>query len=147
MSQPHEEIASRLAELDPAIELIAVESHGPDSLRIYIDHPDGVDLELCERATAQLGDLLLSYSLEVSSPGSDRPLSKPEHFRRYLGRRVRVRTREALDGRRNFTGTIEAADDVAVQVALSDSGDHVTIPHERIHRTNLVPEIPEGASK
>ncbi len=60
---------------------------------------------------------------------------------------MRVRTREALEGRRNFTGTIEAADDVAVQVALSDGGAHVTIPHERIHRTNLVPEIPEGASQ
>ena len=106
-----------------------------------------MDLGLCERATAQLGDLLLSYSLEVSSPGSDRPLSKPEHYRRYLGRRVRVRTREALEGRRNFTGTIEAADEEAVQVALSDGGAHVTIPHEQIHRSNLVPDIPEGVSQ
>jgi ribosome maturation factor RimP len=147
MSELQETISSRLAELDPAIELIAVESSGPDSLRVFIDHPGGVDLALCERATAQLRDLLLSYSLEVSSPGSDRPLSKPEHFRRYLGRRVRVRTRQALEGRRNFTGTIEAADEEAVQVALSESGAHVTIPHERIHRSNLVPDIAEGVSQ
>jgi ribosome maturation factor RimP len=147
MSELQETISSRLAELDPAIELIAVESSGPDSLRIFIDHPGGVDLALCERATAQLRDLLLSYSLEVSSPGSDRPLSKPEHFRRYLGRRVRVRTRQALEGRRNFTGTIEGADEEAVEVALSDSGAQVTIPHERIHRSNLVPDIAEGVSQ
>jgi ribosome maturation factor RimP len=147
MSELQETISSRLAELDPAIELIAVESSGPDSLRVFIDHPGGVDLALCERATAQLRDLLLSYSLEVSSPGSDRPLSKPEHFRRYLGRRVRVRTRQALEGRRNFTGTIEGADEEAVEVALSDSGAQVTIPHERIHRSNLVPDIAEGVSQ
>jgi ribosome maturation factor RimP len=146
MNDLEQTISSRLAELDPAIELIAVQDSGPEALRIYIDHPGGVDLGLCERATAQLSDLLLSYSLEVSSPGSDRPLSKPEHFRRYLGRRVRVRTREALEGRRNFTGTIEAADEEAVRVAPSD-GPPVTIPHERIHRSNLVPDIAEGVSQ
>ncbi len=146
MSDLPQTITSRLAELDPAIELIAVENSGPESLRIYIDHPGGVDLGLCERVTAQLGELLLSYSLEVSSPGSDRPLSRPEHYRRYLGRRVRVRTREVLDGRRNFTGTIEAADEEAVRVALIDGGAHVTIPHERIYRSSLVPDIAEGVS-
>jgi ribosome maturation factor RimP len=146
MSDLQEEISSRLPELDPAIELVAVEKSGPEGLRIYVDHPDGVDIALCERVTKQLADLLAEYSLEVSSPGSDRPLSKPEHFRRYLGRRVRVRTRDAVEGRRNFTGTIEAADEQGVQVALSDDG-HVTIPHERIHRSNLVPDIPEGVSQ
>ncbi len=147
MSEPEDTISTRLVALDPEIDLIAVEKSGPEGLRIYVDHPDGVDLALCERVTAHLNDLLLEYSLEVSSPGSDRPLSKPEHFRRYLGRRVRVRTRQALEGRRNFTGTIEAADDEGVQVALSDSGAHVTIPHERIHRSNLVPDIAEGVSQ
>jgi ribosome maturation factor RimP len=140
-------ISDRLAELDPGVELVTVEPSGPETLRIYIDHPDGVDLALCERVTRQLNDLLLSYTLEVSSPGLDRPLSKPEHFRRYLGWRVRVRTRDAVEGRRNFTGTIEAADDEGVQVALSDSGGQVTIPHERIDRSNLVPDIAEGVSQ
>ena len=147
MSELQETISSRLTELDPQIELIEVSSSGPESLRVFIDHPDGVDLALCERVTEQLGDLLLNYSLEVSSPGSDRPLSKPEYFRRYLGRQVRVRTREALEGRRNFTGTIAAADEDVVEVALSDSGARVTIPHERIHRSNLVPDIAEGVSQ
>ncbi len=146
MSDLQEDISSRLPELDPAIELVAVEKSGPEGLRIYVDHPDGVDIALCERVTKQLAGLLAEYSLEVSSPGSDRPLSKPEHFRRYLGRRVRVRTRDAVEGRRNFTGTIEAADEQGVQVALSDDG-RVTIPHERIHRSNLVPDIPEGVSQ
>ena len=69
MRERQDSISSRLAELDPAIELIAVEESGPEALRIYIDHPGGVDLGLCERVTAHLSDLLSSYSLEVSSPG------------------------------------------------------------------------------
>ena len=94
--------------------MIALERPAAETLRLYIDHPDGVDLALCERVTGELRDLLESYSLEVSSPGIDRPLTKPEHFRRYLGRRVKVRTSEAIDGRRNFTGTLTEADDEGV---------------------------------
>jgi ribosome maturation factor RimP len=134
-------IEERLAELDPSIELIALENPSPDGLRLYIDHPGGVDLALCERVTHQLRDLLLDHSLEVSSPGFERPLTKPEHFRRFRGRRVRVRTRDALEGRRNFTGTIADADASAVSVDLGDRA--VTIPHERIRRSNLVPELKE----
>ena len=111
MRDLQEEIQEKLSQLDPQIELIALENPAPDSLRLYIDHPDGVNLELCERATRQLGDLLVDYSLEVSSPGAERPLTKPEHFRRFRGRRVRVRTEEELAGRRSFTGTIADADE------------------------------------
>jgi ribosome maturation factor RimP len=133
-------IETRLADLDPQLELIALEQTGPDALRLYIDHPGGVDLRLCERVTNQLRDLLLvEYSLEVSSPGAERPLTKPEHFRRFLGRRVRVRTRDELHGRRSFTGTIAAADERGVEVALPEGA--VTIPHERIRRSNLIPEV------
>jgi ribosome maturation factor RimP len=135
-------IEERLAQLDPQIELIALETPSPDALRLYIDHPQGVDLELCERVTNQLRELLLDHSLEVSSPGSERPLTKPGHFRRFRGRRVRVRTREALEGRRSFTGTIANADTSGVSVDLGDRA--VTIPHERIRRSNLVPEPKEG---
>ena len=133
------DIERRLGELDPAIELIALEHPAPDALRLFIDHPDGVTLGLCEEVTSHLRDLLVDHSLEVSSPGSERPLTKPEHFRRFLGRRVRVRTREPLEGKRSFTGTISAADDEGVEVALPDGA--VTIPHERIRRSNLVPEV------
>lgn len=139
MKDLQEDIETRLAELDPSLELIALERPGPDALRLYVDHPAGVDLSLCERVTNSLRDLLFEYSLEVSSPGAERPLTKPEHFRRFLGSRVRVRTREALEGRRSFTGTIEAADDGGVEVALSEG--KVRIPHERIRRSNLIPEV------
>ena len=137
-SELQETIEHRLGEYDPEIEVIALERPASESLRLYIDHPGGVDLALCERVTDQLRDLLTRWSLEVSSPGTDRPLTKPEHFRRFLGRKVRVRTREPLEGRRNFTGTIADADDQAVEVALADGA--VSIPHERIRRSNLVPE-------
>jgi ribosome maturation factor RimP len=142
MQDLQNKIEERLAQLDPSIELVALENPSPDALRLYIDHPDGVDLGLCERVTEQLRDLLLDHSLEVSSPGLERPLTKPEHFRRFRGRRVRVRTREQLQGQRNFTGTIADADASGVSVDLGDRS--VTIPHERIRRSNLVPELQEG---
>jgi ribosome maturation factor RimP len=142
MTDLQRHIEERLAQLDPQIELIALETPSTDGLRLYIDHPQGVDLGLCERVTNQLRELLFDHSLEVSSPGSERPLTKPEHFRRFRGRRVRVRTREALEGRRSFTGTIANADTSGVSVDLGDRA--VTIPHERIRRSNLVPEPKEG---
>jgi ribosome maturation factor RimP len=132
------QIESRLSDLDPAIELIALEHPAGETLRLYIDHPDGVDLALCERVTVQLRDLLEAWTLEVSSPGTDRPLTKPEHFHRFMGRRVRVRTREAIEGQRSFTGTLTAADDGGVRIE-ADRGE-VEIPHARIRRSNLVPE-------
>jgi len=135
-------IERRLGDLDPAIELIAVEQPAAESLRIYVDHPDGVDLALCEQVSAQLRDLLERWSLEVSSPGTDRPLTKPEHFRKFLGRRVRVRTQEAIEGQRNFTGTITAAGDEGVSLE-AESGS-VEIPFAGIRRSNLVPELHGG---
>ena len=69
-------------------------SSGP-TLRLFIDHPDGVTLAVCERVTGHLTDYRERYSLEVSSPGQDRPLTKPQHYSRFLGRRARVRLREA----------------------------------------------------
>jgi ribosome maturation factor RimP len=81
-------------------------------------------------------DLLEAYSLEVSSPGPERPLTKPEHFRRYLGRRVRVRTREEVEGHKSFTGRLTGADDESVSV---DSGDGpVAIPLAAVRRSNLL---------
>jgi ribosome maturation factor RimP len=141
MERLEQEIQDRIAELDSELELIALERPAAETLRLYIDHPDGVDLALCERVTNHLRDLLTRYSLEVSSPGLDRPLTKPDHFRRFRGRRVRVRTREAIGGRRNFTGTIADADERAVRV--EDSGHEFEIPMAGIHRSNLVPELPE----
>jgi ribosome maturation factor RimP len=137
-----ETIEARLREFDPEVELIALEQPAVETLRLYIDRPGGVDLALCETVTGELRDLLERFSLEVSSPGIDRPLTKPEHFRRFLGRRVRVRTREPIEGRRNFTGTLAEADDDSVMVAAE--GSPVRIPLEGIKRSNLVGELEFG---
>jgi ribosome maturation factor RimP len=135
-------IEQRIDEFDPRVELIALERPAAETLRLYIDHPDGVDLALCERVTSELRDLLESWSLEVSSPGADRPLTKPEHYRRFLGRRVKVRTEDEIAGRRNFTGTLTEADDDSV--SLDADGDPVRIPLAGIRRSNLIPEFEFG---
>ncbi len=132
------QIEQRLSDLDPTIELIALEQPAAETLRLYIDHPDGVDLALCERVTEQLRDLLETWSLEVSSPGADRPLTKPEHFSRFMGRRVRVRTREAIEGQRSFTGTLTGADEGGVRIRATEG--EVEIPLSRIRRSNLIPD-------
>ncbi len=135
-SEIQEHIESRLAGTEPGVEVLLAEQIGSERVRLFIDHPDGVDLALCERVTGHLRDLLQDYSLEVSSPGPDRPLAKPEHFRRYVGRHVRVRTREPIDGSKSFSGElVEAADD-AVSVA-ADAGI-VRIPLADIHKSNLL---------
>jgi ribosome maturation factor RimP len=137
-----ETIEARLRDFDPEVELIALEQPAAESLRLYIDRPGGVDLALCETVTGELRDLLERYSLEVSSPGIDRPLTKPEHFRRFLGRRVRVRTTDAIEGRRNFTGTLTEADDESVLVAAE--GAPVRIPIAGIKRSNLIGDLQFG---
>ena len=108
MDELQEQIETRLRELEPEVELLALERPAAETLRLFIDRPDGVDLALCERVTNHLRDLLEDWSLEVSSPGPERPLTKPEHFRRFMGRRVRVRTREAIEGQRSFNGALTA---------------------------------------
>jgi ribosome maturation factor RimP len=131
-----EHIESRLATVEPDVEVLLAEQVGVERIRLFIDHPDGVSLELCERVTGHLRDLLERYGLEVSSPGPERPLAKPDHFRRYVGRRVRVRTRAPVEGAKNFSGElVEAADD-AVSVA-AESGI-VRIPYDDIHKSNLL---------
>jgi ribosome maturation factor RimP len=139
------DIAAKIAELDPEIELIMVEATAPDTLRLFIDHPGGVGLELCERVTLQVRDLLADFALEVSSPGLDRPLVTPEHFARFVGHEARIRTGSPLDGRSNFTGRLIAADAEAVSIE-SEGGGRVDIPFDLISRSNLVPELSEVQS-
>jgi ribosome maturation factor RimP len=135
-SKIQEHIEDRLSSSEPEVEVLLAEEVGAGRVRLFIDHPDGVDLALCERVTGHLRDLLQDYALEVSSPGPDRPLAKPDHFRRYLGRRVRVRTRTSIDGAKSFSGElVEAADD-AVSVAAEDG--IVRIPFADIHKSNLL---------
>src|ERR1700679_1744499 len=87
------DIERRIAQSEPDVEVLLAEVLGGKCLRVFIDHPDGVSLALCERVTALLSEERERYSLEVSSPGAERPLLKPAHFRRFVGRRARVRTR------------------------------------------------------
>src|SRR5687767_11058003 len=130
------DIEQRLASALPEVELLACEKVGSERLRLFIDHPSGVDLALCERVTAHLRDLLVDYGLEVSSPGPERPLTKPDHFRRYLGRRARVRIRAPREGRRSFSGELVGASDSEVTIA-ADAGV-VSIPYPEIARSNLL---------
>jgi len=136
MSAIQTDIEARLSEVEPEVEVLLAEVVGGRLVRLFIDHPSGVTLDLCERVTRQLPEVRERYALEVSSPGADRPLTKPEHFRRYLGRRARVRTRGPHDGRRSFTGELLEAGDDAVTVA-ADTGV-VSIAYADIHRSNLL---------
>jgi ribosome maturation factor RimP len=136
VSAIQDDIETRLAEAEPEVEVLLAEVLGGQKVRLFIDHPKGVTLELCERVTAHLVEVRERYALEVSSPGIERPLSKPEHFRRFVGRRARVRTRGDHDGRRNFTGELLGATDDEVTVA-ADTGV-VSIAYADIHRSNLL---------
>jgi ribosome maturation factor RimP len=132
------DIERRLAELEPDIEVLLVEVVGRSTVRLFIDHPAGVSLELCERVTNHLVSVRERYALEVSSPGAQRPLTKPAHFRRFLGRHARVRTRGDHDGRHSFTGELVGATDSAVTLAAD--GGVVSIAYDDIQRSNLVGE-------
>jgi len=145
------DIERRLALSEPDVEVLLAEVLGGRSLRVFIDHPDGVTLALCERVTLQLTDLRERYSLEVSSPGSERPLTKPAHFRRFVGRRARVRTRHprplqheseprTAGGKtaQSFTGELVGASDE--EITLAADGGVIAIPYAEIRKSNLVEE-------
>ncbi len=131
------DIERRIAQSEPDVEVLLAEVLGGRCLRVFIDHPDGVTLALCERVTALLGEERERYSLEVSSPGSERPLSKPAHFRRFVGRRARVRTRHPRPVRR-FTGELVGASED--QITLAAEEGIIAIPYSEIRRSNLVEE-------
>jgi len=153
------DIERRLAHSEPDVEVLLAEVLGGRCLRVYIDHPDGVTLAVCERVTALLSDERERYSLEVSSPGSERPLTKPAHFRRFVGRRARVRTRHprpsahssgqrATDGAvrgvasaktvLSFTGELVGASED--EITLAADGGVIAIPYSEIRRSNLIEE-------
>ena len=145
MTTPQTEIEARLSGVEPEVEVLLAEitpSPSP-TLRLFIDHPDGVTLALCERITRHLDDYRERYTIEVSSPGQDRPLTKPQHFSRFLGRRARVRLHKQsvaegqTDGHRQVTGELVGVSDTEVTLAAPDG--LVTIPYEQIARSNLIP--------
>src|SRR3954451_13622662 len=136
MSSIQTEIEAALAQSEPEVEVLLAEVLNGTTVRLFIDHPEGVTLGLCERVTHALPDVRERYSLEVSSPGTERPLTKPDHFRRFVGQRARVRTRGEHDGRKSFTGELLGATDDEITVA-ADTGV-VSIAYADIHRSNLL---------
>src|SRR5688572_3292421 len=103
------EIARELESGMPGVEVLAVELNGPERFCVYVDHPSGVDHALCERVTGVLRHYLDRYTVDVSSPGIERPLRNQAHFANVLGRRVAVRTASPIDGRKRFRGEVLAA--------------------------------------
>ena len=132
------EIGTRVETALPQVEVLAVELSGPERFTVYVDHPQGVDHALCERVTYVLRDYLQNYSVDVSSPGFERPLRKPEHFARVVGRRIALRTSTDIAGRKRFRGELVGADTRALTVRTEDRA--VEIPYEEIVRGNLIHE-------
>jgi ribosome maturation factor RimP len=115
-------------------------------VRVYIDSPQGISLEDCERVSRQISGVLDvadpiagPYTLEVSSPGVDRPLFTAEQFERYAGERVRLRLESLLDGRRNISGVLRGCQDG--KVLVDDAGRTFQVPLEAIARAHLDPEL------
>jgi ribosome maturation factor RimP len=118
----------------PGVEVLAVELSGPERFTVFVDHPQGVDHALCARVTDVLRGYLTRYTVDVSSPGVERPLRKPAHFRNVVGRRVALRTPE----RKRVRGEVVAAGDRSVTLRAGD-GD-LEIPYDDIIRGNLIDE-------
>jgi ribosome maturation factor RimP len=136
--QIQREVAATVEERLPDVDVLAAELSGPERLTVYIDHPDGVDHALCERVTAILRSYLERYTLDVSSPGLERPLRTPRHFAGIVGRRAAIRTSTEIAGRKRFRGEVVAADER--EVTLATGGERVEIPYETIARGNLIDE-------
>ena len=114
MAQVHEkerqltrEVAQTVEQGLPGVEVLAVELSGRERFTVYIDHATGVDHALCERVTSLLRGYLDRYTVDVSSPGIERPLRTPAHFRNAVGRKVAIRTENEIDGRKKFRGTVD----------------------------------------
>ena len=136
--QLEHELAGRIEKRVPGTEVLAVELLGPERFCVYIDHPEGVDHALCERVTRELDDYRRKYAIDVSSPGIERPLRKPAHFERFVGRRVALRTAREIAGRKRFKGQVIGADEQAVHLATEPQP--VDIPYDEIVRGNLIDE-------
>ncbi len=128
------EISERVEEALPGVEVLAVELTGPERFTVYVDRAEGVDHALCQQVTRVLSDYLRDYAVDVSSPGLERPLRKPEHFREVVGRTVKLKTAE----RAKVRGEVTRADEDSVTVATN--GHEVDIPYEQIVRGNLIDE-------
>jgi ribosome maturation factor RimP len=132
--QLYREVSQTVESAIPGVDVLALELTGKERFRVYVDHPRGVDHELCERVTNVLRSYLDRYGVEVSSPGFDRPLRTREHFERALGRRVRLKT-AAVKAR----GEVVSAGERSLQLS-NVTGEPVEIPYDEIVRANLIDE-------
>jgi ribosome maturation factor RimP len=123
----------------PGVEVLAVELVSPQRFCVYVDHPAGVDHALCERVTNVLRGYLDRYSVDVSSPGLERPLRKPAHFANAVGRRVALRTEHEIGGRKRFRGEVLDAGERGVKLG-AEGGEPVLIPYEEVVRGNVIDE-------
>jgi ribosome maturation factor RimP len=150
------ELAEPIA-LDAGLELVDVEHRREGRgavLRLFIDKPGGVSLDDLTAVSRQVSAVLDvhedavpgAYTLEVSSPGINRPLTRPAHFQRFVGKRVHVRTRDPLGGRSSFRGTLSSADERGVVVRSDDGEDH-PIAFDAIARANYQHEFPAHGAK
>jgi ribosome maturation factor RimP len=129
------EITPKVEGALPGTEVLAVELTSPERFTVYVDHVGGVDHALCERVTNVLRDYLREYSVDVSSPGVERPLRRQAHFRNAVGRRVALRTSE----RNRLRGEVVAVGERSVTVQTD--GESVDIPYDSIVRGNLIEEV------
>lgn len=140
--------------LEPTVERLGYELAdlelrlaGRDSvIRVFIDKPDGVGLEDCEAVSRQVSALLDvedpvpgHYVLEVSSPGLDRKLTKPAHYRRYLGEEARIQLRFPMEGRKKFRGKLLSANEETVEIEVD--GQSYELPLATIDTARLVPSL------
>jgi len=131
------EVEQRVEDALPGVEVLALELLSPTRFCVYVDHPSGVDHALCERVTNVLRGYLDRFSVDVSSPGLDRPLRKPAHFANVVGRKITLRTSDEFDGRKRFRGELVDAGATTITVATGKE-QSVNVPYEAIVRGNLV---------
>ncbi len=151
------DVERTLAENLPEVEVVDVEvggsggNRGNRILRVFIDHPDGVSHSLCARVTGLLAGYLRDNRVEVSSPGLERRLRKPEHFQAAAGKKINVKTFGPVQGQRNFTGFLVSSDSQFLKMSLDGSGHEVSIPLSEISRARTVFEfgkqVPSGSGK
>jgi ribosome maturation factor RimP len=134
LQQVRPRIESELA----GVEVLALELMTPSRFCVYVDHPAGVDHGLCKKVTDVLRDFLREYTVDVSSPGIERPVRTPQHFAEAVGKKVALRTGEPVGGRSKFKGEVRQAG--TDTLTMSIDGADVDIPYESIVRGNLIDE-------
>ena len=122
----------------PGVEVLAVELLSPSRFCVSVDHAEGVDHALCTRVTEILGEYRAAYTIDVSSPGLDRPLRTPAHFRAAIGHDVQIRTAGEIAGKKRFRGPVVAVAEQSLRIAVGET--ELDIPYETIVRGNLIDE-------